>query len=70
MKNVSHQQITFLLKIWYSNSEWRISIESPITGERNGFTKLEAFIEFLKSHIESQPAIKKLQDELNGENVK
>lgn len=52
MKDHSPQQFAFLLRIWRSNSEWRISLENPMTGERNGFSKFEAFVEFLKEHTD------------------
>ena len=61
MKNFSSQQNTFLLRIWRSNSEWRISLEDPITGERNGFSKLEAFVEFLRNDMD-RPSQTKEED--------
>jgi len=54
MKNHSPQQYAFLLRVWRSNSEWRISLENPMTGERNGFSKFEAFVKFLKNYIDHQ----------------
>jgi hypothetical protein len=53
MKNHSPQRISFLLRLWRSNldedSEWRVSVENPMTGERNGFASLEALVDFLKN---------------------
>jgi hypothetical protein len=53
MKNHSTQRISFLLRLWRSNldqdAEWRVSVENPMTGERNGFANLEALVDFLKS---------------------
>jgi len=52
MKNHSPQRISFLLRLWRSNleqdSEWRVSVENPMTGERNGFASIEALVDFLK----------------------
>lgn len=57
MKAFLPQQNTFLLRVWRSSSEWRISLENPMTGERNGFSKLETLMEFLKNNMAhpSQP---------------
>ncbi|HAQ37684.1 MAG TPA: hypothetical protein DCQ58_04170 [Saprospirales bacterium] len=52
MKDHFPQQYAFLLRIWRSNSEWRISLENPITGERNGFSKFETFVKFLENHMD------------------
>ena len=52
MKNFPPRQSTFLLRVWRSNSEWRITLEDPMTGKRNGFSKLEALMEFLNNDME------------------
>lgn len=52
MKNLASQHNTFLLRVWRSSSEWRISLENPMTGERSGFSKLEALMEFLENGME------------------
>ena len=52
MKSFPPQQSTFLLRVWRSNSEWRITLEDPMTGKRNGFSKLEALMEFLNNDME------------------
>jgi hypothetical protein len=58
MKNFLSKQNTFLLRVWRSSSEWRISLEDPMTGERNGFSKLETLMEFLKNAMERPPQSK------------
>jgi hypothetical protein len=62
MKNFLSKQNTFLLRVWRSNSEWRISLEDPMTGERNGFSKLEAFLEFLRNYLHRPPQTEEEDD--------
>jgi hypothetical protein len=62
MKSLPSQQTTFLLRVWRSNSEWRISLEDPMTGERSGFSKLEALAEFLKNDME-RPTLPEKEDD-------
>lgn len=61
MKNFSSQHRTFLLRVWRSNSKWRTSLEDPLSGERNSFSKLEALVEFLRNSI-SPPALSEEED--------
>jgi len=50
--------LSYLLRLWQtSNGEkqvWRASLESPGTGERQGFASLEALFEFLQTQSEPQ----------------
>jgi hypothetical protein len=53
-----HRYLSYLLRLWQtSNGEkqvWRASLESPGTGERQGFASLEALFDFLQTQAESQ----------------
>lgn len=44
--------LSYLLRLWRVNGEekavWRASLESPHTGERNGFASLDALVDFLR----------------------
>jgi len=43
---------SFLLRLWLEPNEppvWRAMLENPTTGERHGFTDLEAMFVFLRS---------------------
>jgi hypothetical protein len=50
--------LSYLLRLWQtSNGErqiWRASLESPGTGERQGFASLEDLFGFLQAQIEFQ----------------
>jgi hypothetical protein len=50
MKNFPPQEHVFLLRVWLLNSELRISLENMMGGERVGFSKLEALVEFLRNN--------------------
>lgn len=47
-----------MLRLWEtSNGErqvWRASLESPGSGQRQGFASLQSLIEFLEAQIEEQ----------------
>jgi hypothetical protein len=48
--------LAYMLRLWQEQGEagieWRAMLESPHTGERHGFTSLEALFEFLKQRAE------------------
>ena len=48
----------YMLRLWQDQDEtdpvWRASIESPHTGERQGFASLEALFDFLKQRVDQQ----------------
>ncbi len=50
--------LSYLLRLWQtSNGEkqvWRASLQSPGTGERQGFASLEALFDFLQTQAEPQ----------------
>jgi len=49
--------LAYLLRLWQVGSEgepaWRASLESPHTGERYGFSSLEALFAFLREQTGS-----------------
>ena len=51
--------LSYMLRLWEtSNGEkqiWRASLESPGSGQRQGFASLESLIDFLEAQIEPQP---------------
>jgi len=48
----------YMLRLWRSESQgrrqWRASLESPHTGERQLFSQLEQLFAFLSEHCEGQ----------------
>jgi hypothetical protein len=54
--NVYH---AYLLRLWRVQSQgqtqWRASLESPHTGERQSFSSLEQLFAFLSERCEGQP---------------
>jgi hypothetical protein len=48
--------LAFMLRMWQATSDgrlvWRASLESPHTGERQGFANLHALYEFLERRAE------------------
>jgi hypothetical protein len=50
--------LSYLLRLWLagdsSQPQWRLSLEDPRTGERQGFNTLEELVEFLKRKIEEE----------------
>ena len=51
--------LSYLLRLWRASGGdshlWRASLEDPLTGERTGFSDLEALIAFLLIQIEEHP---------------
>ena len=63
----------YLLRLWRTRSqgrwEWRASIESPHTGERQLFASLEHLLVFLRQRCESQvglPAARRETEVIRG----
>lgn len=50
--------LSCLLRLWQTDDDgeqiWRASLESPGSGERQGFASLEALFEFLRAQTASQ----------------
>jgi hypothetical protein len=68
MKTRLPQQTSFLLRLWRSDFEWRISLENLITGERSGFTDLESLVDFLKNDFEKPLSPQQKKEESNPKN--
>ena len=51
--------LAFMLRLWevgdQDGSTWRVSLESPHTGERQVFASLEALMAFLQTEIGGSP---------------
>lgn len=50
--------LSYLLRLWETTDGedviWRASLESPGSGQREGFASLQRLMEFLEAEIESQ----------------
>ena len=59
MRREQHRYLSYLLRLWQIKSEgelvWRASLESPHTGERQGFAGLEALFAFLQRQADVVP---------------
>ena len=58
MNEESNLYHAYLLRLWRTQTQgqwqWRASLESPHTGERQSFTNLEQLFAFLSERCESQ----------------
>jgi hypothetical protein len=56
--NRQPRYLSYMLRLWEtSNGErqiWRASLESPGSGERQGFASLQSLLEFLEAQTEHQ----------------
>lgn len=59
--------LSYLLRLWQTYSDgqlvWRASLESPHTGERQGFADLEQLFVFLAEQTNGQPQRLSKQEE-------
>ncbi|MCP4538325.1 MAG: hypothetical protein GY832_14405 [Chloroflexi bacterium] len=59
--------LAYMLRLWKTNTgkgpAWRASLESPHTGERQGFVDLETLFAFLKEKTDN----KSQSDTMGGE---
>ena len=50
--------LAYLLRLWQADTDegpaWRASLESPHTGERQGFADLETLFSFLREKTDNQ----------------
>ena len=56
MQNRPARYYAYLLRFWQeckqsSGGTWRLSMEDPHTGQRQGFANLEAFVAYLKAEM-------------------
>ena len=54
--------LSYMLRLWQTSSDgeqiWRASLESPGTGERQGFAGLKDLFDYLEAQIDQPPAYK------------
>ncbi|MBU0494027.1 MAG: hypothetical protein KKA73_10165 [Chloroflexi bacterium] len=56
MTTRSPRYLAYMLRLWQSSSEkpdWRASLESPHTGERQGFASLDDLFDFLQHRTDA-----------------
>lgn len=57
MANKQQRYLSYLLRLWQTSDDgeqiWRASLESPGTGERQGFASIEDLIVFLRDRTKS-----------------
>lgn len=54
--NQPQHYMSYLLRMWRSEGDrvaWRASLESPLTGERQGFASLKDLFAFLQGQADS-----------------
>lgn len=60
MPSVNPPYLSYLLRLWLAGDDdrlqWRLALIDPHTGERRGFTSLEAFTEYLQDKMEKAVA--------------
>ena len=71
--------LSYLLRLWRTSDDgeqiWRVSLESPGTGERKGFASLKALCEFLAAQTgqalptDQQSRAPDTPDSKGGENL-
>jgi hypothetical protein len=51
--------LAYMLRLWQAGDDeepsWRVSLESPHTGERHGFAGLAQLVAFLEEQTEAAP---------------
>lgn len=61
MRSEQQHYLAYMLRLWQINNGgepvWRISLESPHTGERHGFGSLELLFAFLETQTSGQLAL-------------
>lgn len=55
MARQQSRYLSYLLRLWQTGSQpiWRASLESPLTGERQGFASLQELFTFLETQAEA-----------------
>jgi len=59
--------LAYMLRLWQASSkesDWRASLESPHTGERQGFASLDDLFDFVQRRTSAVPD---RDDEIRGE---
>jgi hypothetical protein len=39
--------LSYLLRLWRTDSQWHVSLTDPVSGERTGFASIERMVVFL-----------------------
>ena len=48
--------LSYLLRLWRTDSRWHVSLTDPVSGERTGFASVERMVAFLQRQMESVPS--------------
>jgi hypothetical protein len=69
MATEQQHYLAYMLRLWQVSSDgepiWRASLESPHSGERKGFAKLETLFAFLEAQTGGQPTRKEQPKDIN-----
>ena len=72
MSDETHDYQAYMLRVWRTTYkgqwQWRASLESPHTGERQSFTSLEQLFAFLKERCEGKEPVLNRRDVEMGRN--
>jgi len=70
MTTRSPRYLAYMLRLWQASSkepDWRASLESPHTGERQGFASLDDLFDFVRGQIGA--ASDASEDERGGDDL-
>ena len=54
MKPSPPAYLSYLLRLWRTDSHWHVSLTDPLSGERAGFASVERMIAFLRRQMASE----------------
>jgi hypothetical protein len=54
MKQMPPAFLSYLLRLWRTDSRWHISLTDPVSGERTGFASVERMVAFLHGQMASE----------------
>ena len=52
MKPSPPAYLSYMLRLWRTDSHWHASLTDPLTGQKTGFANLERMVAFLRRQME------------------
>ena len=55
MKPSPPAYLSYLLRLWRTDSHWHVSLTDPVSGERTGFASVERMVAYLHRQTDTVP---------------
>ena len=54
MRRTSPAYLSYLLRLWRTDSHWHVLLTDPVSGKRTGFASVERMVAFLQRQMDAR----------------